>query len=295
MKKILFPTDFSAAAENAYIYALRLAKLTGASITTVHSFEMPDLGRVHLPVTIKEVYDSINLEEFENYRDKIPKCAKIAEEQGLTSVVVNHVLEEGRTVPTILKLAKKEEADLIVMGTTGASGLKEIFLGSVAAEVMENAPCPVLAVPKDAKFDGHLNRVAFLTEFKGEEKSALNWLADWVAPFHSDIFCLNIDVNHTESFTLRMDNMKIDFLNRRNIQFEVIDGTDIEKGVTKYLDEQRIDFVAMVIHKRNFLQELFSYSLTKKMAYHLKTPILALQASMFAEGRTKFNPPLLSS
>ena len=295
MKKILFPTDFSATAENAFIYALRLANLTGASITTVHCFEMPDLRRVHLPVTVQEVYESINLEEFQNYKDNIPRLQQVTEQQGLTSVKVSHVLEEGRTVPTIIRMAKKEAADLIVMGTTGASGLKEIFLGSVAAEVMENAPCPVLAVPGEAKFDGRFDRFAFLTEFKSEEEKALRWLVDWVAPFQADIYCLHVDVSHTAPLTHRMENLKVDFLDKPHVKFEVVDDTDLEKAVAQFMADNRIDILAMVIHQRNFLQELFTQSTTKKMAYHLKNPVLAVQANLFAEGRMKFNPPVLST
>lgn len=295
MKKILFPTDFSPAAENAFVYALRLAKRTNATVTTFHSYQLPSLEKTHLPVTIQEVYESINLEEFENYNDSIPRLRQIAEEQGLTDVVVNHVMEEGAPKESIIRLAKREEVDLIVMGTTGASGFKEIFLGSVAAEVMENAPCPVLAVPKEAKFDGRIDRVGFMTEFKGEEKKALKWLSDWLAPFEADIYCLHVDQAHIEPLAHRMDNLKLDFLNQRHIHFDVVDATNFEDAVTGYLTEHRIDMLAMVIHKRNFLQELFNYSMTKKMAYHLKTPIMAMQAGMFAMGRKKINPPLLST
>lgn len=295
MKKILFPTDFSKAAENAFIYALRMAKQTGAEIITFHSFQLPSLQRTHLPITVQEVYDSINLEHFENYKDSVPHLHKIAEEQGLGGVKVYHTMEEGDPIASISRMAKKEGADLIVMGTTGASGLKEALIGSVAAEVMENAPCPVLAVPMDAKFDGKLDRIGMTTEFKREEILALKWLNKWAKPFEADIYCVHADLNHVESFAHRMDELKAEFLTERNIRFEVIDATDMETAIAGYLSEYRIDLLAMVIHRRNFFQELFSYSQTKKMAYHLKTPVLALPANLFSEGRTKLKLPVIGT
>jgi len=290
MKKILFPTDFSEAAENAFVYALNVAKKTGAEIVTFHSFRQPDLSRSRLPITISEIYESINLEEFENYKDYVPRLREIAEREGLTKIKVSHVLEDGETIPSILRIAKKENPDLIIMGTTGASGLKEIFIGSLAGEIMENAPCPVLAIPIEAKFDGRLNRIAFTTEFKIEEKIALEYLNKWSRPFYSDIFCIHTDINHVEPFAHRMDELKVDFLTDRNIKFEVLDGggETLEHIISNYLFENKIDLLAMVIHKRNFFQELFSYSQTKKMAYHFSVPILALPANLFSEGKSKF-------
>ena len=295
MKKILFPTDFSEAAENAFIYALRVADKTDAEIVTFHSYRQPDLSRSRLPVTISEVYDSINLEEFENYKDNVPRLQEIAEEQGLTKIKVSHVLEDGDTIPSILKFAKKENPDLIIMGTTGASGLKEVFVGSVAGEIMENAPCPVLAIPTEAKFDGRLNNIAFTTEFKSEEKTALEYLEKWSRPFFADIHCLHVDINNIESLAHRMDDLEVDFLDKRNIQFQVLDGERLEDAISNYLFDKKIDLLAMVIHKRNFFQELFSFSQTKKMAYHFSVPILALQANLFAEGKAKINFPILSA
>lgn len=278
MKKILFPTDFSETAENAFIYALKLADRMKATITTLHCYEMPNLKNAHLPYSIQEVYDSINLEEFENYRDSIPQLHDIAAKNGLDHVPVNHALIEGDTVAATIRFARKEEADLIVMGTTGASGLREIFLGSVAAEVMENAPCPVLAVPVNANFDGHLDKIAITTSFQEDEKDALQWLMNWSKSFKPDIYCVHIDLKHTEDISHHMDIFKKEFAGKPKLHFEVIDSTNMEASLANFLDNEQIDVLTMVIHQRNFFKELFSYSITKKMSYHLDQPILAIQA-----------------
>lgn len=170
MKKILFPTDFSATAANAFIYALHFADKLGAEITTIHAYQSPNLGRAHLPNTLLDVYESIQLETFEDYKDSIPVLRNIAEENNLSHISLYHVMREGDILPVVLNFAKANQFDMIIMGTEGTSGVAEIFVGSVAGEVMENANCPVLVVPEQAKFKGKLERIAVTTEFAEDEK-----------------------------------------------------------------------------------------------------------------------------
>ena len=105
MKKILFPTDFSSTAENAYLYALKLAQQMNAELVTLHVYELPDISRVHLPNTIKEIYDSIEWEEFENYKDAVPRLRQLAQENGFEDISAQHVLTEGETIPTIVTVS----------------------------------------------------------------------------------------------------------------------------------------------------------------------------------------------
>lgn len=282
MKTILFPTDFSEAATRAFIYALHLADKIGARIITLHVYEPldPSIG-THLPVTIRQIYETIELSTFENYRDSIPVLRDIAEKSGFTSVELLHVMLESRQViPAILQQAADDHADLIVMGTTGARGLKEIFLGSVAGEVLEKAPCPVLAIPEKTTFDGRIDRVVFTTSFKEEEKKALYLLLDLMEPFQAEVHVVNVDTAHTHFYHRGMDKFRDTFLNREDLRFHVLDGVDILDELTDYLKKHPADILAMVTHQRTFLQELFNYSKAKTMSYHASTPVLSIPAQL---------------
>jgi len=279
MKNILFPTDFSSVANNAFIYALEIADELDASITTIHAYKLPDIRGAHLPHTLQEVYDSISIEKFENYKDSIPLLHEIAAENDLSHVSISHILREGETIPTVLHAVKSENIDAIVMGTKGASGLRQIFVGSTAGEVLENAACPVLAVPEKATFDGSLDRIAITTSFKEEEKKALKKVIEFGRYFEAEIYCINVDTAHTEEYKQQMKQLKREFEHLKHVNFEVLKGNDILKSVSKYVEENQIDVLAMVSHRRNFFQELFNYSSVKKMSYHSKTPILSIQAS----------------
>jgi len=72
MKKILFPTDFSEASINAFIYALKLADSIKGEIITLHVYDLPQVGYSNVPGVLNEIYDLIELGNFENYKDQVP-------------------------------------------------------------------------------------------------------------------------------------------------------------------------------------------------------------------------------
>ena len=278
MKKILFPTDFSEAANHAFIYALNFADRLNASIVTLHVFKLPDVRGAHLPHTLQEIYESIDLEEFENFKDSVPMLRQISEDHNMGHIPMENMMEKGETVETIIRTADQIGVDMIIMGTTGASGLKEIFVGSVAGEVLENANCPVLTVPNKAVFDGKIDKIAITTEFKDEEIKALNRVIEFSEVFGGEIHCVNVDTAHTHFYTQRMEKLKEQYKDHDKVFFEVLEGEYIMEPITKFLDDQNIDILAMLTHKRTFFQELFKFSMTKSMAYHSKIPILSIQA-----------------
>jgi len=281
MKKILFPTDFSETAKHAFIYALHVADKMGASITTLHSYTIPDVGATTgfiLPHMLQDFYESIDVNEFENYKNALPSLRKIADDNGFSHVQMQHALVSGPTVRTIIKEADKEQVDLIVMGTDGARGLKEIFVGTNTAEVMEHANMPVLAVPAKAKFDGQINKLAATTEYIKEEESGFEKVLEFANYFNAEVHCLNVDLHHTHKYLDRMKDLKEKYGDRDNITFNVLEGEHLEATITKYLKENDIDALAMMTHKRNFIEELFHYSIAKQMAYHSTTPILSIPA-----------------
>ena len=279
MKKILFPTDFSEAANKAFIFALHLADKAGATITTLHIYPKPEIKSGALPRTLDDFYNSYDLEEFQQYRKAIPALRTIQIDSGFAHVKLNHALKPGKVVDTILQSAKEEKADLIVMGTTGASGLKKLFLGSVAGAILESSPCPVLAVPEKTNFDGQIDQVAFTVSYQDEEKKALGQIVEILAPFQANIHCINVDLAHADFHTHAMDKFKAELeVSGENIHFHVIEGNSIEGAIVDFLKEKQIDILAMIAHKRSFLDALFNYSRAKMMSYHSDTPILSIPA-----------------
>ncbi len=154
--------------------------------------------------------------------------------------------------------------------------MKEVILGSVTGEVLENASCPVLAVPEQAIFDGVINNIAFTTSYQENDVVAFRKLQQQFAQFAPHIHCINVDLSHTEQYHNRMELFQQTVGDASNTSFHVLDGTDFQTVLTRFLEEMEIDLLAMVTHQRTFFEELFHYSKTKALSYHSRTPILSL-------------------
>jgi nucleotide-binding universal stress UspA family protein len=140
MQTILVPTDFSPHSEKALELAEQLAKLTGAKIHLLHCYQINVGGISPYGVTIP---DEFNREIREAAAEKVEELEQKVAAQGIE--VEAHVTPRYPS-EAVTDLAKEIGADLIVMGTRGATGLKHIFLGSVAERTLRIAPCPVLTV-----------------------------------------------------------------------------------------------------------------------------------------------------
>lgn len=277
MKKILFPTDFSEAAENAYIYALNLAKHLGASITTLHVYTRPELQGMNLPKTLQTVYEAIELDKFENYRDEIPYLRQIAADNQLDQIPVDHLMIEGDTVETIVETAAAEKTNLIVMGTQGATGLREVFWGSITTKVINQIKtCPILAIPDIAIFDGKIDNIAITTEYDPSEQEALRYLLWFAKHFNANVHCLHVDTSHTEIFTDRMNGFIDVFRQDPHLHTHILEGYDLERSIGKWLSENNMDLVTMVTRSRSAWRRFFEIQYTKQFVNHLCTPVLAI-------------------
>ncbi len=135
LRKIVFPTDFSPLSEAALEYATALARDTGASLLIVHVEEDPlaygaGEGFVPLPEWSTEALKK-------RLHQVVPTDPRVKHQ---------HRLLMGDPATMIVQLAEEEQADLIVMGTHGRSGLSRLLMGSVAEQVVRTAPCPVLTI-----------------------------------------------------------------------------------------------------------------------------------------------------
>lgn len=278
MKKILFPTDFSKSTEKAFVYALHLAKQLGATITTLHAYQKPDVGAFMLPTSLQRFYDGIVWDNFENYQDTIPSLRQIATENQLETVEINHAMIEGETLDVIKDVAK--DYDLIVMGTGGASVLKEVFWGTVSGEIMEIAPCPVVVIPEEAVFDGLINKIAVTIEFSEEDGKMLKQVLKLANILKAQVEAVHIDITNTGKLTNQIQAFRDAFKHIENLRFTELAGSNIIETVATYAENTNIDLIAMVTHRRSFWEELFNYSHAKQMTYQHEIPVFTVPESI---------------
>jgi nucleotide-binding universal stress UspA family protein len=135
IKTILHPTDFSAASRYALELALSLARDHDSRVVLLHVLERPFYGDE--PVLLTRTLEDLRAEA-EYWLDTLSKPT--------ADIETEHMTAEGDPVAEILRVATEEQADLIVLGTHGRTGLRRLLMGSVAEKVIRRATCPVLAV-----------------------------------------------------------------------------------------------------------------------------------------------------
>lgn len=144
LKKILYPTDFSEYSLAALSYAVRLAQQNDAELFCLHVVEMPQeeylTSEYMVPLNVPHVPEDKVLR---NARARMERF--MAENLSGIDRVTSRVLT-GIPFIEIIRYAREQSIDLIVIGTHGHSALAAMLLGTVAEKVVRKAPCPVLTV-----------------------------------------------------------------------------------------------------------------------------------------------------
>ena len=142
IRRILHPTDFSRASGAAFTRALAEARANKASLVIVHVLApvIPMAGEGYVSPSVYEQMDTAARAWAQRQMNRLLARARTAR------VRVRGMLLEGVAHEQIVRAARRQRADLVVIGTHGRTGVARFFLGSVAARVTATAPCPVLTV-----------------------------------------------------------------------------------------------------------------------------------------------------
>jgi nucleotide-binding universal stress UspA family protein len=139
LRRILVPTDFSESANHALLYGTSFAREYKAELLLMHVVETLSVGYASdlFPVPMAEVFQEIS-----SYAHaELAKLAATARERG---VVVRELVTQGKPAAEIIRIAREEEIDMIVLGTHGRGLIDHALFGSTTERVVRKAPCPVL-------------------------------------------------------------------------------------------------------------------------------------------------------
>lgn len=273
--KILIPTDFSGHARHAVKYATAIAKATGAEIKLL-CVCTPPLSR-------NEVAQAVIAAEMENvkaaaYKDLATLSREISDETGIAT---EREVRTGSIVNEIISAATEGNIDVIVMGTKGANGIGKLLFGSNTAEVIEGTPCPVLAVPEDARI-ALPKKIVFATNFYDSDMETFKELTKLVDKLNAELTILHVskdnlksDRDLIESFSKKVAGET----GRQQPYYYVLQHEDTQKGINLFIDSVDADLIALSTRKRKEFEKLFNKSLTKEIAYQARLPLLAFHAS----------------
>jgi len=278
MKKILVPTDFSPNAARAIDYAVQIAKLNQATIYVIHACDNLDTLNMENVQLRREYNKKITDKAFDNL-EMIRRSIEETEQ-----VLVNIQLYSGPVNDTILLAAQEHNADLVIMGTLGISGIKEAIFGSKTAAVISNTTVPVLAIPLEYDWSPPSKFLLAINHFD-EVSDILYPVFDLAKTFKAEVrLTVFTDEDNIVSSNYLTDAREIKFAEdklRKKYSNLVINaghltGRHFEESINEFIESNQIDLLAMMTHKRSFIGSIFNRSITRKMSYHSKVPILAI-------------------
>lgn len=277
MNNILLPTDFSENARKAFVYALKIANQYDANLYILHSHQTPVLSFSHAgqPALVADVYNEIALSKFDFFKKRTPELHLLAEEHGLNHDKIIFLFKEGTVLDTVKRVAKREQIDLIVMGTLGASNFQQKFIGTNTVGVIKNTRLPVLCVPAESDLT-EIQKIAFTTLFRAKDREALEEILDFADLFKAQVYCTHVmqDGNSTTDILQYSREWRKSF-DKRNLEFIFLEKQDsLEETIYNFIRENKIDLLAIVKRNRGFFDKLISTSLSNNLAFHAKTPIL---------------------
>ncbi len=268
--RIIVPTDFSENARNAFAFAYEHYG-NDAEYILLNTYETPNAGSGGMLVSIDDILEKESLKELRKEEQVI---RGIYPNLDLTTEAVHGSVEDG-----IHRVHSKNEVDIVYIGTTGASGLKEALLGSNAERVIRESLLPVMAIPATCSYST-IKRVVLATDLKANHSEDV--FKPLLKLLKQDRALLNIVHVHSgedpmsrELFAERekLEQIFSAFLD----SFEFIDTNDIPQGINEFIENKTVDVLAMVPRKVSFFQRLFKRSISKDMAYHTRVPLLTLK------------------
>ncbi|MRX70130.1 Nucleotide-binding universal stress protein, UspA family [Flavobacterium resistens] len=274
MKKILFPTDFSEAATNAFVHALEFAKIVNAELVLLHTFEIPVYDSQFFPENYASIYSSIELAKFEMFKDEIPKLRAIATERKLDDIVIKHRLMDGDLIFNLKNAVEEDDIDFVIMGTTGASDWTKFFTGSNTNSVISEVKVPVLCVPIDARYK-KVKIIGFTTRYREKDKAVLRRILKIAKKTDAKVKSLYVKTSNSDVSDMTIKEWEQEFAND-NVEFLVLPSDEVKETILDFILYKDIDILTTITHKRSFFESIFESSFSKKITKEVSVPVLVM-------------------
>ncbi len=278
MKTIIVPIDFSEHSEYALHTAAILAKEQNAEIIALHMLELSTVHAYGEESQSKHIekalyYTKLAEKKFDGFLNK----------EYLKGISVTPIIRHFKVFSELGEVVAENNADLVVMGSKGSSGLTEFFIGSNTEKVVRNSEVPVLVV-KNKPINWDVKKVVFATDFSEEAIPSFSKSIALLDAMKVDVQMLYVNVPG-EGFkaTDEMEWAVETFLEQaegnldrvKNVHF--IADKSAEKGILKYAKKVDADIVAVTTHGRTGLARFFEGSVSEDLVNHADFAILSFR------------------
>lgn len=281
MKKILLPTDFSDNARNAINYALNLYKdknckfyLLNTYTPIIYNYDY----RMSANGYLGDIVDIIK----ESSLEKLNGIEKELKEKFNNSKHQFEIISSFSLLTDEIKdVVDKYSIDLIIMGTKGATGAKEILFGTNTIHVIKKSKCPVLAIPDGYIFE-ELKDVLFPTDYNIDYSvKQMQTLKTITEIFDSKIHVINVShgIDLSETQNINKATLEKLFTSVKYASYRV-DDQPILQAINEFQKSTYIQLLMMINNKHSFFENLFFKPIINQIGFHLNIPFLVIPAKM---------------
>jgi nucleotide-binding universal stress UspA family protein len=287
LRHILVTTDFSDYSRCALQQAAALARLHGSDLVVLHVVPPePMINSALEPATWE--YEHV----LQQARDEIAA----AEKETIADVKREFLLETGSLKSVLDKVIKERDISLVVLGTHGRTGIRKLFLGSVAEQIYRLADCPVMTIGPEIEpkllTHGRFESVLFATDFTAGSKHVLPHALGFAAESHARLTLLHVVEEgsvaamylHEQLSRNAREQLKAMVPAHPNVEFspdvEVISGYPVEE-ILRVASKNQADLIVLGVHKASSLGSRTSshlpWTIASTVVYHAKCPVLTVR------------------
>lgn len=294
IRRILFPTDFSRCANQAFAHAVQLAKRHGAELHVLHAY-VPYEDHTSLLTTA-----SLAPEVKPGATILTPPMLQVLEaEQAQSLPITQMVIRDISTGPVILDYATEHDIDLIVMGTHGRRGIGHLFLGSVAEEVVRFAACPVFTIKetKEPHRASAFRKILVPVDFSKNAEQAVRCAKELATLYGAELQLLHIveEQLHPAMYATGRSSIfefmpEIEITSAKEIErmLKESGGPDVateihiregraSRDIVRFAESHGSDLIVIATHGLSGIEHLLLGSVTEKVVRFARVPVFTVK------------------
>jgi len=271
---ILCPTDFSECSLNAIEYAAKIGEEKGATLILFHVPDQEDYEKLFPGNQLSE--------SLQTAQRKLKRLVETVREESLDKGLseCKGILQEGKTVSSILDFSEREKVDLVIMGTEGINEVKKNYIGTKSSKVVLKAACDVFIIPRKVFFKAP-RKLVYATDYLEEDKLAIQKVIELAKYYEAEVDVVHVSTRvkiiDKAQHLLMMEEL-IPFVNYEKINFVLKSYRDEPGlGLENYLITAKGDILFTLSRKKSWFEQLFTKNLSKKMSYFINKPLYVVK------------------
>ncbi len=269
MKNILVPTDFSPTAEHAVQLALEIAKKENINVYLLHVLGFNFDSALELDKLFPE--SPFGKEALEHFmKGGYDKLTDYIKEPKSNYDNIKKVVEIGVPSDIIIEKIKELDIDLVVMGTHGATGMKEFFLGSNAEKVVRYADCPVITVKHKIQIS-EVKKIVFGSDLLELSDRVIEKLKELQSLFQAEVNIVRVNTPNNFERDIVLEPLKQNLLskiNLDNLTIQTYNDQTIENGLRHYAQQNEAQMIAIATHGRKGFDYFVAGSIAEDITNH---------------------------